>query len=154
VNSTGLLWLKKVESLANQGPQHQDFTTLHMQKQFQKLPDDTGLTGFSVPHNLAFLPACEITTILQPTLRVCWAQVALTKVGFYVLDNGTFQVRTKLSADYTDRSRGSRQEQESLVIYQLTFLSFHLRTAGARTFSIVPLAVPHGSSTTAVHNEK
>ena len=56
--------------MANQGPQHQDFTTLHAQKQFQKLPDDAGLTGFSVPHNLAFLPTCEITTIHQPTLSV------------------------------------------------------------------------------------
>lgn len=49
--------------MANEVPLHRDFTTFRLQKQFQKVRHDAGLTGFSVPHNLAFLPTRAIYTV-------------------------------------------------------------------------------------------
>ena len=81
MKSAGLYGSKGVDRLANQGPQHQDFTTLHTQKQFQKVRHDAGLTGFSVPHNLAFLPTCETTIKLTPALSVCSRRLDLIEIG-------------------------------------------------------------------------
>ena len=55
MNSVGLDKRESLRIVANQGPQHQDFTTFRFQKQFQKVRHDAGLTGFIAPHNLAFL---------------------------------------------------------------------------------------------------